>query len=613
MTNDPDPYYVEGTPEQEQFENRKFKLEEIREIEAWAAEVLKKADDSPIQTSSWEIHGALITFQLCASEEGALDIYQGRARKAIELNPKNWHACHFIAKQSNTRNEESVELLSRAKQAVDELRHGNKAWMKDHANTSLLARITLDLGDRLWDLGQDYQLAARTHRESLKYDYVHFVNYTDVLNRYQKREAWAEFIAFIETLNDTSETWVAYFDELVNQFVVNIITVRGSDMFAQAAIATNRWDVIEAFFTLAINIGIQKETHDLIFLLRDNFAKTLAYSNSEEFEDRVIAIQETALEHVKLHRTDSLSRPMIDAMANSLAQTYLDKAFQPNVSLEKVDQYGTLIANLLPDIGDLDISMNNGAICSLIRYHHKRQSNSDLAKECVQIIVRTGLELLSDADEENDNFAYLLLARLLTVVGDVKNTRITWTLRNMAQYVAQLKWQNWMTAGQISANGETSANGNTNGSINGAVDDSKAKPISRSTTTDTTSSSDEPVKPDPMVICDGCDKEWTFTDVPLYTCSDCLGQVQLCKECYGLLTRGELKKTGLACKQAHEKAFIEVPSWDPSLTEGMPRAYVPLPDSKEKTGRWISLDQWKGELRKLYLDGEAGGAVAQTS
>ncbi|KAI2608023.1 hypothetical protein GGR54DRAFT_393194 [Hypoxylon sp. NC1633] len=600
MPSEPTPYTDESCPEWKEFESREFKLEEINEIEAWAATVLGKANDTPVQASSWEIHGSLIMFQLCSSQEGVVDIYQGRARKAIELNPKNWHACHFIAKQSSTSNEEAVELLSRAKQAVDELRRSSKTWMRDSSNPALLARITLDLGDRLWDLGKDYKLAAQTHRECLQYDYVHFVSYTEVLARYQKRKAWDEFIAFIEILNNTSPTWTAFFDELVNQFVVNLVSVRETNMLAEAADAAKRWDVIEAFFTLAIDIGIQQEACDLVFLLRDGFAKTLSASvNGEAQLDKIVSIQEVALEDVRLHRPENLSPAAVDAMADSLAQTYLSKAFEPDLPVEKVDRYGALLAGLLPDLSEVDVLMNFVSICCLVRYHCKRKSDSKLARDCMEIIVRTGIELLSDDDDDNDYAAYSLLAQALLIVGDIENARITWTLYNMLQYEAHVKWQNWMTTtGQGLTNGDE-------GSTNGLGGEHKAITSNGKDGSGAEPASEEPEKPEPIVGCDACGKQYVIVEMPVYTCADCVGRIHLCQECHALLMQDKLEKKLFNCKKSHEHAFMEIPPWDASLIERMPRGCVPLPDSWEGGRRWMTLDDWKGELRKLYLDGDA--------
>ncbi|KAI0120920.1 hypothetical protein F4776DRAFT_232288 [Hypoxylon sp. NC0597] len=633
MPSKPEDYREPNTAGFQEFESREFTLDQVKEIEAWAATALDNTNDTPEQKSSWEIHGALITFQLCHSEEGVAEIYQARAQKAVDLNPKNWHACHFLSKQANTSTEEAIKLLSRAKEDIDSIRSDNKEWIEDSANSSLLARITLDLGDRLWDLGKDYPLAARTHRESLQYDYVHFKDYTKVLTRYQNSGAWAELIAFVEELNRTSETWAAYFDELVNEFVVVLTGDEDSNILAQAADATKRWDVIEAFFTLAIDMGIQQEAHDLLFLLRYGFARTLENAADGTQQDKVVAIQETALEDIKLHRTDSLSRHPIDNMTDALARTYLDKAFQPNLSIEAIDTYGSRIANLLPEpeaSDGNDLWANTITVCCLIRYHHKRKSDSKLARGWIDKIMREIIELLSDDDDDNDDSAYWLLARLLTTVEDTKNTRITWTLRNMIQRDALLKWEKWVaksTSEEPATPNGTTTNGTsnlTNGSAHTGAETpgshsgtstpkqngSKSKPPSEAgfgaehgKATDAASVDGGPIQPTWLVSCDGCYKQWTVMDEPLYTCADCLGVIQLDKECHAQLLKGELKKKQrFECRKEH--SFMEIPKLDAGLFEGMPKGCVPLPDSGggDKAKRWITLDEWKGELRKLYLD-----------
>ncbi|KAI1387286.1 uncharacterized protein F4822DRAFT_406000 [Hypoxylon trugodes] len=615
MPSDPSAYRETDSPGFNEFEGRQFKLDEVKEIEAWAAEVLQKTNDTIEQESSWEIHGSLITFQLCRTQDGAADIYQARAKRAIELNPKNWHACHFIAKQPSTNNEQAVEMLSKAKKDIDDIRLNNKEWIDDHNNSSLLARITLDLGDRLWDLGADHKLAAETHRESLRYDYVHFKDYTKVLTRYQNREAWVELIAFIETLNDTSDTWAAYFDELVNEFVVGLTSDDGSNALARAADATKRWDVIEAFFTMAIDMGIRQEAHDLLFLLRDGFARTLSNASNgteDDQQDKVISIQETALEHIKLHHSDSFSRHPIEEMANSLAKTYLNKAFQSNLPIERVDLYGSLIENLLPDTSEVpDLWANSTMILSYIRYHHKRKSGSKLAKEWIRMMVRATIELLSDDDDENDNAAFWLLAALMTIIEDTHNARIACTMLNMEKYEALVKWESWVTTSPIqehfAVNGDAglkSPKAPTNGSNGSAQAGRETEPQE----TNDMLAHGSPGQPSYFVYCDGCKKEYIVTDVPIYTCADCLDLIQFDEECYTLLKKGELKRKGLDCRPDH--TFIPLPIWDANLIKGMPKGYIPLPDSKENEKRWIALDEWKGELKKLYLDGDIKEVVA---
>ncbi|KAI0846413.1 hypothetical protein F5Y00DRAFT_145193 [Daldinia vernicosa] len=618
MPNDPLVYTEElNTHVLDGLESAQFTIEQVNEIEAFATEVLQKKD-TPEEKSSWETHGALIVFQLCASEPSAVEIYQSRARKAVDLNPRNWHAVHFIAKQRNTGDEEAVQLLSRAKQEIDNIRARDSEWIMDDSNSALLARITLDLGDRLWDLSQDYQLAARTHRESLEYDYVRFADYTKVLTRYQKHGAFSEFIAFIETLNKTSETWAEYFDELVYGFVYELTNDSEPNKLAQAADETNRWDVIEAFFTLALDMGVKRENHELLFLIRHGFAKTLASAADGLQEDKVIAIQEKALEDVKLHPTDALSRYDIDDMTNSLSESYLRKAFQPGLVVDKVEFYGSRIADLLLlDVTNerLDIWGRNITICCLIRYHHKRKSGSRLAKEWTQRIVQTSIELLSDEDEDNDATAYWLLDRLLTIVEDTKHSRILWHLRNLVNHEALVKWQDW-TANHVSTPNGTVTNGNSTPAaidtvIKGSEDSGNVMlepPTPSKATSDNAAAA--PREPSWYVWCDGCEKRWAVADAPLYTCADCLGEVQLDGECYELHKKGELKKKGLKCTKEH--TFIEIAAFDASLYKDIPKGSVPLPDAKPEEKRWMSLDEWKDELKKLYLNGDTVESNVQT-
>ncbi|KAI1799920.1 hypothetical protein F4811DRAFT_69805 [Daldinia bambusicola] len=602
MLNNPSEYAdVDNWEIYEQFESSQFPLEKVTEIEEFAATVLEK---SPEEGSNWEIHGSLIVFQLCGSEDGAVEIYRSRAQKAVDLNPRNWHAVHFIAKQPSTSNEEAVKLLSQAKQEIDELRRENPDWIRDTSNSALLARITLDLGDRLWDTSQDYQLAARTHRESVEYDYVRFTAYTAVLARYQEHRAFPEFIAFIETLNKTSQTWAEYFDEFVHDFVYELAIVSQPNKLAQAANETNRWDVIEALFTLALDMGIKQDNHDLLFLLRYGFAKTFLEAADGSQEDKVIAIQEEALQDIKLHPSDGLSRSEIDDMSNSLAEIYLRKAFQPGLPVDKVDFYGARIADLLPDVTDdsIDIWSNNVKICCLIRYHHKRNSSSKLAKEWIHRIVRTCVELLSDDDVDNDGMAFWLLDRLLASVEDVKHTRIVSHIQNATQNYGLIMWQDW-TIKSANTPAITIANGDSNSEARDTVFQEGKNGVHELLTPSKVGDNEIVEvfeKPAAYLSCDGCDKQWTVADEPLYTCADCLGQMQFDGECYVRHKKGQLKKKGLKCMKEH--TFIQVPGFDANLYQDMPKGSVPLPDSKPGEKIWMSLNEWKDELKKLYLD-----------
>ncbi|KAI3321313.1 hypothetical protein HD806DRAFT_503713 [Xylariaceae sp. AK1471] len=648
MPSDPAGYRDSSSEEYKKWESDTFPSSKLEEIEAWVSGELVDSKSTAAQESLWEIHGALQAFQLCDNEDEKNEISQRRAKKALELNPRNWHACHFVSSRPATSKEYGLELLTRAKSAIDDIRAQEDTWMHDSANTSLLARITLDLGNKLWEVG-DFSSAARTHRESLGYDYVHFVAYGKVLGRYQEHQQWGEFIAFIETLNRTSNIWDGYFDELVNGFIKDLVD-NDSDMLAQAADATDRWDAIEMFFTIAEDVGHKQQAYDLLFLLRDAFARTLELTSGTVDENSVINARVAALESIRAHPSDTLPQTRIYEITELLAQIYLDKAFRPNTSEEKIQSLGDSISALLPDVSDgMDAWENITTICCIIRFDYKRQIKSGPAKRWIGGIVRAGLELLSDTDTENDDYAYWLLAKLFATIEDEKNSSIAWAMRNAIQAHAQSRWEEWVTTPispsktrffppeaidsmlsggvtqvhsntSLDTNGkESSPSGNSGrGSVqaqNGDAPKGIEKPATPppqlpriSTDIVEPTSDDTPWEPPLFVICDGCDKGWAVMDEPLYTCADCVGNVQLNRQCHTLLVNDQLKVKGLRCKKDHK--FFEVPKWDGERFKDMPRGCLPLPASVSKEKRWITLDEWKETLRRLYLLEQAAPAGA---
>lgn len=54
------------------------------------------------------------------------------------------------------------------------------------------------------------------------------------------------------------------------------------------------------------------------------------------------------------------------------------------------------------------------------------------AKGCVQVVILEAIDLLSDGDDDSDDIAYSILARLFTVLGEVENMRISWSMRYAA-------------------------------------------------------------------------------------------------------------------------------------------------------------------------------------
>lgn len=252
----------------------------------------------------------------------------------------------------------------------------------------------------------------------------------------------------------------------------------------------------------------------------------------------------------------------------------------------------------------------------------------------------------------NDTYAYWLLGRLFVTIEDEENHVITWNIWNAIQSHDVAKWEEWVTtpiaspiknqalrhdsidnrleAGISRANTDTSIltkDGENQGkgsaqSPNGDVIKEDGKPIRTATTSSAPESAhkdqevqpkahpariatdiveaapeDAPSKPTWFVGCDGCDGQWTVLDVPLLNCADCVGDIQLHRQCHALLMNDQLHVKGFKCKKEHK--FIEIPSWDAERFKDIPRGCLPLPVGNQKRG--IPLEEWKETLRRRYL------------
>ncbi|KAK5626048.1 hypothetical protein RRF57_001764 [Xylaria bambusicola] len=93
----------------------------------------------------------------------------------------------------------------------------------------------------------------------------------------------------------------------------------------------------------------------------------------------------------------------------------------------------------------MDAWGNITTICCIIRYHYKRATTSGPAKRWIERIVRAGLELLSDSDEDNDTYAFWLLGRLFVTIEDEESHKITWNMRNADQAKDLANWDEWVS------------------------------------------------------------------------------------------------------------------------------------------------------------------------
>ncbi|KAH6976765.1 hypothetical protein EDB80DRAFT_783826 [Ilyonectria destructans] len=142
-------------------DGRNFTLGITEAIEAWAADALHKSENTPEKESEWEYRACIILKSAC--QDVPKSVATGRAKKAVELDLENYDARFAVAIDDDLDHMEAVKLLSELRDDI--LNHGNN-------NTVILGRTLMGLGNRLWDMDEDYELASKTHLEYIAHGHV---------------------------------------------------------------------------------------------------------------------------------------------------------------------------------------------------------------------------------------------------------------------------------------------------------------------------------------------------------------------------------------------------------------------------------------------------------
>ncbi|KAK5653840.1 hypothetical protein OQA88_8000 [Cercophora sp. LCS_1] len=508
MPNEAKDYLAENSEAGSKFEDPVITAEEVKQIESWAAATLKKAVEGSRLESQWEANMAINLMMVSAEQGIAGEVEPSmnprvRAETALRLNPQNWVAVTVIGSLDDSSNEEVVELCSQAKAEIEEHMAKDPSWRENPAHSSLLARITWRLGDRLWRIGNDDELAAKTHRESLSYDVVGFDRYATTVQLYSGRKGSNFIMEFLNVLNETNSIWAPFFDDVIYGFLYAPGAEEMSSILAKAANETGKWTIVETFFALTTaNLDASAEAdNDKVrgfrFELQDAYARTLSEAASNMYGgkviDKVISVRAEAISAARLRPITSLPREKIIRVRDWLARIYLERAFAPGTAQELLDSTGDLLAGLLEDDED-GTSYNIVATCSLIRYYTKRLMNENDLQRClwtvkarveIQRMLRMVIELLSDDDEDNDDHAFWILARLVTTLGDIGNTRICWNGRNRLSDQERAKWDGWVASqGLETFDSENVGDGDGSAIVANDDSDSKEEAVAEAAPTD---------------------------------------------------------------------------------------------------------------------------------
>lgn len=621
-------------------------LGDLHCIEDWAFKTLNVKEKS----SLWESQMAHLTKIMCAGEN-VPQIALQRASKALELDKNNWRAWYYKAVFGVKDDWEAVDILKKVTQKMERAAKSDPPWLDIEDRRSLLADLFLQLGNRLWSIGKELDLASRYHLKCLEYHDQSYINYADVLFGYGKAKAWTHVMDFLMELT-RNDRWT----QSVHLFVYELLNWQSfSDTVALAVKSTRRWDVIESLFPRVIKRLEESEpSFDALFIVRYSYGYILNTGGHDE--DTAIHLWQKAIDDGQAgrYKYDSVTTDDLYNVVNELAQLYSRRGQDPDSAPESV---GELIIRLEMMIKlSKETWRNTIASCCLARLHLTIGQEKE-AKHAVLELVRSALEMLSDDDPSNDGSALYLLASVFATMNDEVQTLAAWHLMSYVvvkspEEITQQPDSNpqaidpndEIRQGPVTANAvdqaqtedptgrgeldpaedsqrtaEEEAYGSsveTSGLVrpamiedetdqqeNGSQDNNAAKvdevanghKVPESTDADEhsyrTGHAPGLGRHNFLVSCDECDQVWNAED-DLYTCNNCSGRMLFCSRCMDRLSKGELEKA--VCDKSHRLTYI--PKWSPCQASGRGNTVmVPV------GGESLTLEDWKLQVRSSYI------------
>ncbi|CAG8236788.1 unnamed protein product, partial [Penicillium salamii] len=266
------------------------------------------------------------------------------------------------------------------------------------------------------------------------------------------------------------------------------------------------------------------------------------YGNSLRHEhnlrEKTIKLWESSLSNYLAFHDSDSKLDLLDGLIDNLAPIYLQR-----ILVATADSDSKAMADNLSKLSGIS---PEGVVTSELEFppqlwltrYYHLIGDDTKARETMRSLAQVVIELLSDEDESNDGFAFNKARRIFASIGDDQNT------------LTALAWE----------------------TRDYRSDDGRDSRFMR------------------LKCYGGCSRPW---EVPseMLICKHCLG-VRLDDGCMAALKEIELPKN--QCKPYHE--FIKVSKWDEEWLQSIPKEMVPWGDQT------ITLDQWKQEIREVYLD-----------
>ncbi|CAM1511878.1 Fc.00g093910.m01.CDS01 [Cosmosporella sp. VM-42] len=550
-------------------------LEMVQVVEDWSQKALGITD----KDSRWESQAASLLGHLSWETIPKTEA-ETRARKALELDPKNYSAFYTLSRVLES-GEEAKSIL---KDSIEQLMSDTE-WRQDTQHQALLARMIISLGDRYWESEDTQEQAIVTWSKILDVtrSYSIVKDFAGILTTYTTAKRWDAILSFFETLAEDIDGEPNPAGVFINkQGWEDGDTFRST--LSQACLVTNRLDFLDSLYGKAIS---NKPVPFELYVIRFNYGRSLM--EFEGHEEAGALMWESALELLPEER-----KPMGHmALAMGTVPIYMKLAAAKGEDSPGAEAYYEKIETM-HKVWETSGLRSTETRVAFAQYFKSRGEDRK-AKEVLKPCVTECLEMLQDDDIENDAASFWDLNQIFATMHDITNDLVAWEMMSQSKLASFAEYERKLEVYERKTEEKKKEAEVEKGSEN----DGQPKSIGNSDASPpSTEESDEEILIEPsmpstvIAFCDGgCGQKFKFAS-EVWTCLTESGQVQLDNECYRKLQEGTLDTK--VCDKSHKHYYIG--KRHEERLGAVPKGSVLVGD------RVVTLEAWKEEIRAQYVN-----------
>ncbi|KAI9686798.1 MAG: hypothetical protein M1822_002858 [Bathelium mastoideum] len=512
---------------------------------------------------------------------GIYDLSKESFLEAKSLPNPSWRTFEGLAKAHSKSDKDKVLALQEMEIALATL--GAKQELTKDERASLVVNLRMAAAWQC-DLGNNAD-AIHKLREAIKFDSRTYQSHDMLLRLYVRTERQPEALDFLKHLGNQPASNEEGLTDLGSMFLEYSSWYRPLSFFRAIfqAVQDDHWSatILETLENTLQVLKKQKADDEIVKLLLCHGVALARYGTTEK------GLETAVSQWTKCYKLGIKSADLSAAESGRRAVDFIFNYHFTNAraTLDATDDLQIHSAKLEDLMNDIDaLSKDNNPVTLLnvdgLRFAHgsfyRLAGDKEKAKMLLLDQMKSGLDLLSDDDPENDSWGYSHVANVLAHAGDDLNALSAWSLRGPSERYT--KGGEAMRDGSASESQEQFVNTGNHSHGLLATEHAEAEYLGLS--------------------CDGqCGIRLTWSD-SLWFCKVC-EDVQFEDSCFTKLKKGTLQR--FVCSADHD--FLRVPSWrDEFRATGKDHVRVggEFIDGQRVGGEVVHVNTWLDSIRKQW-------------